>query len=158
MRGRPCVVLGATWCWVIRELGAKAIVSAGYGIRDVARTAIQDLSDPVQAFGTRTLGWHEVAGRWLFVDSLGVVNDEEFQSESGPTVGSGVTPFSAKGSSENNHSGPIEDDQGPIGEIYPVIDATFEKYVLPRDFDPEELKGAVRTSLNLLVQLPLRVV
>jgi len=62
--------------WNVEHMGPGAIVSAGAGIKDHARTAIQTLSDQ---FETRTVfthtGWREIDGQWIYLHAGGAVGD-----------------------------------------------------------------------------------
>jgi len=61
--------------WPAEHLGAAAVVSPGFGLRDHARAAIQELSGPDiperQVFAH--LGWREIGGVWHFLHSGGAV-------------------------------------------------------------------------------------
>jgi len=61
--------------WPAEHLGAGAVVSPGFGLRDHARAAIQELSGPEiperQVF--THLGWRKIGGAWHFLHAGGAV-------------------------------------------------------------------------------------
>lgn len=60
--------------WVTEKLGATAVLSAGFSIRDHARAAIQFLSDSVRSLTLYThLGWRLIAGQWCYLHAGGAI-------------------------------------------------------------------------------------
>ena len=60
--------------WPTEHLGARAVVLAGFGARDHARTAIQLLSNGVvRRTVYRHTGWREVDGVWAFLHADGAI-------------------------------------------------------------------------------------
>jgi hypothetical protein len=60
--------------WATRELGSKAVIQAGFAIRDHARAAVQVLSPEVTrryVFGHT--GWRRIRGRWFYLHSGGAI-------------------------------------------------------------------------------------
>ncbi len=75
VRGRVAVASFSGMNWPVELLGAAAIVTAGIGLRDHARAAIQHLSPtPIP---TRTVfvhsGWRKIAGRWAYLHGGGAL-------------------------------------------------------------------------------------
>ncbi len=63
--------------WVTEHLGAGAIVQPGFGLKDRARTAIQELSGevPVRHSYAHT-GWRKTEGRWVYLHAAGGIGLE----------------------------------------------------------------------------------
>jgi hypothetical protein len=60
--------------WVTQHLGAGAVISAGFGIRDRAREAIQSLSmDIDQRIVFTHIGWRQVGGVWVYLHAGGAI-------------------------------------------------------------------------------------
>jgi hypothetical protein len=62
--------------WVLQQLGAHAIIFAGPGNRDHARTAIQFFSTKIRrqvVYGHT--GWKQVNGRWCFLHANGAIDE-----------------------------------------------------------------------------------
>ena len=60
--------------WVAQHLGAEFIVTAGFGNRDHARAAIQQLSSEVEERVTYVhTGWRKVGNRWLYLHGGGAI-------------------------------------------------------------------------------------
>jgi len=64
--------------WVLRELGAEAIVTPGQNCRDQLRAAIQHLSSGniVTATVYRHLGWTRIDSRWVYLHAAGGIGPE----------------------------------------------------------------------------------
>ncbi|MCP4249369.1 MAG: hypothetical protein GY778_20185 [bacterium] len=64
--------------WVVENIGAGAVVHAGFSAKDHTRCAIQLLSAPVprrQVFAHS--GWRKIAGRWAYLHAGGAVGVSE---------------------------------------------------------------------------------
>jgi len=61
--------------WPAEHLGAAAVVSPGFGLRDHARAAIQELSGPdiPERVAFAHLGWREVGGAWHYLHAGGAI-------------------------------------------------------------------------------------
>jgi hypothetical protein len=60
--------------WVTGEMGAEAVVHAGSGVRDHARTAIQILSGTIPgSVSYAHTGWREVDGRMVYLHAGGAI-------------------------------------------------------------------------------------
>jgi hypothetical protein len=72
--------------WVVERMGPTAVVYAGFGTKDHARTAIQLLSTPIE---NRTLyahlGWRQIEGKWCYLSAAGALG------ALGPVAGVEVT-------------------------------------------------------------------
>ena len=79
LRGKPCrFTIPANQFsgmqWVVENLGAGAIVSAGYGAKDRAREAIQHLSGDVPTQHVYThIGWRKIDGNFLYLHAGGSI-------------------------------------------------------------------------------------
>jgi len=64
----------STMNWPVEHLGANAVVYAGFGLRDHARTAVQLLSTDIceRRVYTHT-GWRKVNGVWMYLHSGGAI-------------------------------------------------------------------------------------
>jgi len=64
----------STMSWVAEKMGPAAVVYAGFGTKDHARTAIQLLSRDLE---TRTvyahLGWRQIQGEWRYLSATGAL-------------------------------------------------------------------------------------
>ena len=72
----------ASLTWVTEHLGAQAIVYPGFGLKDHARVAIQELSGsiPKGRIFTHT-GWRQVEGQWVYLHSGGAISKDGPVSE-----------------------------------------------------------------------------
>ncbi len=60
--------------WVVENLGAGAIVSAGYGAKDRAREAIQHLSGDVPTQHVYThIGWRKIDEKLVYLHAGGSI-------------------------------------------------------------------------------------
>jgi bifunctional DNA primase/polymerase-like protein/primase-like protein len=60
--------------WASENLGAKGIVSAGLGLRDHARAAVQELSkQPAQQIVFTHSGWRRYEGGWIYLHGDGAI-------------------------------------------------------------------------------------
>ncbi len=61
--------------WPCEHLGAAAVVSAGFGLRDRAREAIQELSGPhiPQRVAFAHLGWRKIGDAWYYLHAGGAI-------------------------------------------------------------------------------------
>jgi len=61
--------------WPAEHLGAAAVVSPGFGLRDHARAAIQELSGPdiPERVVFAHLGWREIGGAWYYLHAGGAI-------------------------------------------------------------------------------------
>jgi len=61
--------------WPAEHLGAAAVVSPGFGLRDHARAAIQELSGPdiPERVAFAHLGWREIGGAWHYLHAGGAI-------------------------------------------------------------------------------------
>ncbi len=60
--------------WVAKQLGAEAILTAGYGIRDHVRAAIQHHSSPIPKIHVYiNTGWVYHCGKWVFLHAGGAI-------------------------------------------------------------------------------------
>jgi hypothetical protein len=68
--------------WVLKEIGGKAIISAGLGVRDHARAAIQATSGnyPSHTLYTHT-GWVTIDGNHYYLHSAGAIGAEGLSSD-----------------------------------------------------------------------------
>ncbi len=109
--------------WVTQNLGAEAVVYAGYGAKDHCRAAIQLLSEEVPRTHVYTyVGWRKVGGVWVFLH-------------------------------ENGAIGPI----GPVPNIHTQLFGAVARYTLPPPPTPENLRKAIKASLQFLDLAPLWV-
>ena len=109
--------------WVTPNLGAEAVVYAGYGAKDHCRAAIQLLSEEVLTTHVYThVGWQKVGGVWVFLH-------------------------------ENGAIGPI----GPVPNIHTQLFGAVARYTLPPPPTPENLRKAIKASLQFLDLAPLWV-
>lgn len=83
--------------WVLDELGAKAIVHAGYGVRDRLREAIQLLSKEIaerEVYGH--VGWQQIEGHWRFLHAEGAIGanglEHDVEVELPPSLQAFVLP------------------------------------------------------------------
>ena len=66
-----------TMNWPMEHLGARAVVSAGFGLRDHARAAIQQLSENIASRTVfRHLGWTKVGGKDAYLHAGGAIGAE----------------------------------------------------------------------------------
>lgn len=85
--------------WPVEHLGAGAIVYAGMGTKDHARTAIQVLSTSViQRTVYRHLGWAKVEGRPAFLHAGGALGATNIEVEVEPQLAEFVLPTVPVGS------------------------------------------------------------
>jgi hypothetical protein len=60
--------------WVTDKLGAGAIIAAGYGSKDRAREAMQQLSTNISSRKVFThTGWRQVANDWVYLHAGGAI-------------------------------------------------------------------------------------
>ncbi len=62
--------------WVAEHLGAKAVIHAGRGVQDHARTAIQLASEPVDRVVFIHTGWRLIGGTWHYLSAGGAIGPD----------------------------------------------------------------------------------
>ncbi|MCH7499684.1 MAG: bifunctional DNA primase/polymerase [Nitrospinae bacterium] len=63
--------------WVVRELGAGAILTPGASYKDNTRAAIQYLSGDIPTHTTYShTGWRKIGGQWLYLNTGGPIGPE----------------------------------------------------------------------------------
>jgi hypothetical protein len=74
--------------WPVEKLGPAAIVSAGFGLRDHARAAIQSVSTEIdrRRIFLHT-GWRKIAGIWMFLHAGGAIGPKGQSSSLGVELG-----------------------------------------------------------------------
>lgn len=99
---RRAVVLSnaefASLGWVIRDLGAEAVVSAGVATRDRVREAIQLFSKPTQQHVFTHTGWRQIGSEWVFLHA-GLADEVTVELD---------------GSLDNYNMSPVEDSRAAV--------------------------------------------
>ncbi|MHB1424796.1 MAG: DUF3854 domain-containing protein [Gemmataceae bacterium] len=138
--------------WVTPLLGADAIVYAGYGTRDHARVAIQQVSGAIPTKHLYShLGWLRHEGRWVFLHAAGIIG-----ADSGAEAGQPSTPDSNRNSTDNNGlqasgpMGPIPAEERGILPIGTRLPGSLSRYILPEPPPKPLLRRAILASLGLL--------
>ena len=165
--------------WVLPKLGARAIVSAGYGVKDELREAIQVLSpDFEETTGYSHVGWVKHEGRDYFLHTGGAIGAAAIASvptdtvAQGQAVGTGsVGPAGANpgadvapdlpkcttGNGCRNHSlgqtganGAVPGPNNPKVLLRSIPPDALVHYCLPEPPSGDELRTAIRASLKIL--------
>ncbi len=145
--------------WVLPNLGAQAIMTAGPTVRDRLRAAIQTLSTEVvveQAYSHT--GWTKINGRYHYVHSGGVVG-ADIRAE--PTRKSSDQPDSNSlppgGLSADGQSGLILAHSTQASESSVRLPVMLQNFKLPTPPRGAELINAVLNSLTFLNLGPDRI-
>src|SRR6202162_661494 len=81
--------------WVTEQLGARAVIAAGMGVRDQVREAIQLLSSPQMV--ERTIyahtGWRKLDGGWAYLHGGGALGGTGAVAEVETSLPAALAPF-----------------------------------------------------------------
>jgi len=149
--------------WVIELLGAGAIISAGFGVKDEVRAAIQINSDvPRQINAYDRLGWADLHGdgsQWGFIHARGVIVAD---SQAGNTAAGQNRPdetsMPGTGSRRDGPKRPIPSAVPADAEVrVQHLSPALSLYALPVPPAGDLLKNAIRISLGFLDLAPDRL-
>lgn len=147
--------------WPLKRVGAGAVLTAGLGLRDRAREAIQRLSGDVPRV-TRYAhtGWREVGGEWVYlhaggaIDASGLVENVEVELPAALARFDLPAPPTGQALIEAIHASLRFLEVGPPEVVYPLYAAIWRAPFGPADFTLW-LAGATgmgKTELAALVQ------
>lgn len=125
--------------WVLAELGPRAIVEPGVGVRDRLRHAIQVLSGrpPLRRVFAH-LGWATVGGAPVYLHAQGAIGAAGATGATGAAGAAGAT--------------------GEVQGVHVRLDEPLDRFALPAPVEGDALREAVQASLRLLDVAPRRVV
>lgn len=148
--------------WVTRELGAEAVLHAGYGIKDRARAAIQLLSGDIpRRHIYKHTGWKDIEGEWYYLHAGGAIGSGGIPREDI------VVDLSGSLSAFEFPSPPPEEEMSDLMEkyasllkiapprvIYPLIGAAWRALFREVDFSIHlaGASGEGKTELAALAQ------
>lgn len=146
--------------WPIERIGPRAIVCAGYGIRDELREAIQRFSDEIGRVNVYThFGWAQVDNEWVFLHSGGAIWADSQTGQS--SVVGNRTPCNLPPGNSLGTAAPKTPilGQGRVRNSVRVqLPSTLEKYCLPEPVHGTELINAIERTLSFLDLGPDKIV
>ena len=96
-RRKTFVILASefsTMTWPVAQLGARAIVCPGFGLRDHARAAIQVLSGNVpRRYIFTHSGWRKVRKQWVYLHAEGAIGQNGPVSSVGVSLSAALASF-----------------------------------------------------------------
>ncbi|HIB42411.1 MAG TPA: DUF927 domain-containing protein, partial [Nitrospina sp.] len=131
--------------WVVRELGAMAIVYPGFNIKDQTRCAIQVLSNNIETKTVFThIGWRKIDKQWLYLHSGGAIGTNG-------TVCKVEVDMGQQKLNEYRFPDPPEGEslKNVISEILTLLDLTHDRIIIPM------LSATFRAPLGEMNQLDL---
>jgi len=146
--------------WPLRYLGADAIVTSGFNVRDDFREAIQRFSDAVpRTIVFTNLGWVRIGDNWGFLHAGGVIGTDlqptvDEDQEDRPHRNSGA----ARALSTAGPNTPILEQATPTPHIRVKVPPLFKNFRLPEPWTGQRAIAAVRATLRFLDLGPDRIV
>jgi hypothetical protein len=131
--------------WVVRELGAMAIVYPGHNIKDQTRCAIQVLSKNIETKTIFThIGWRKIDKKWLYLHSGGAIGTNG-------TICKVEVDMGQQKLNEYRFPDPPEGEtlKDVISEILTLPDLTLDRIIIPL------LSATFRAPLGEMNQLDL---
>lgn len=147
--------------WVTENMGPGAILNAGFGIKDRARTAIQFLSNGylTKSIFTHT-GWRKINNQWVYLHKGGAIGNDGENSEIEVNLPDSLKYFHLPALSEREQlTPPINSalqflEVAPKNITVPLMASVFRAVIGNVDFSIHVSgpTGVFKTELSALIQ------
>jgi hypothetical protein len=142
--------------WVPTQLGARYVLTAGFGVKDHVRTAIQMLSPRVRERRVFAhTGWRQVGTNWVYLTTTGAFGCDEVEVDLGPNLHQYALPRVAEEPADAMRMSLAFLRVAPLGITLPLWGMVWRAptaQVLPVDFALwlQGLTGAMKSTLAAL--------
>lgn len=138
--------------WVYKNLGAGAILPAGFNGKDQVRAAIQSVSHGIEYVTAYThTGFIELDGEYYFIHAGGVIGAEDSARVVDVQEDRPVDKFEpGKGLDGRGPMGPISGIKRALPRIETRLPPALREYVLPDVLPASELASPIQKCLELL--------